>query len=429
MLLPALLGACDRGPKQPNWVIIAPDTLRADRVGNESVTPAMTALSHDGVTFSNAFSQGSWTLPALASLLTGRFPVGTPAASGRVPFLSDGHTVPEILGMYGYHTAAFWGYSIPSGEGAYSKGFQEVSRLSAGSPFEGTDLQGLSIVDWLSRKPQEPFFALVHDIDFHAQVNTIFEGAQYGIDTVYRSRLTRAYDAAVRTYDDEVDQIVKTLDDTGQRDRTILVVISNHGEDLAEHGSTALHGMLFDTCLRVPLVIDDPASDREGATERTIVQTVDLAPTILARSGVPLDATMVGQSLLSLLGQDGPDYVARDVFSMTGRRSVSVRTPEKKLVIWAGRFFDAAPQMRGWEANVPEHEELYDLVKDPNERTDVYAAQAAAVAPLLSRLYAWRSQQDAETTSTAPLSTEAVQMLQQKGYWGLVNQEGATQAP
>ncbi len=422
---------------RPNWLVLAPDSLRADRIPLEHAEKAgfneLTAPQRKGVLFRNMFSQGSWTLPALASFLTGRFPLGTSAASQRVPFLPAGRTLPEILSYYGYTTAVFWGPTIPGPESAFSRGFQQVSRLSPGELAGAEDLHGETALAWLGSEPPEPFFALVHDTDLHAGMSehsipeNLVPSHESPAWAAYRESLVRRYDVQVAGFQAYMSSLLQVLDEHGQAERTIVVLISNHGEDLAEHGLVVNHGLLYDTCLRVPLVIADPTSSEAGKVVDTRVQTVDVTATILARSGIMPEQGMDGQSLLSLMGQGGEPYQEHDIFSMTGRYSVSLRTADKKLILWSGRFYDLTPDRRAGESSVAEQVELYDLTLDPYETRNLAESAEKMEPSLLSILSEWRERQDQENAAVSHerLDEHEKQVMQEKGYWQnpLRNQE------
>lgn len=498
-----------RGPavvadERPNFLILDIDTLRADRVGAHRdgvpVTPMIDGLAARGARFTHAYSQSGWTMPALLSNLTGALPAVFAQMQGQVSWRpANTRDLPEILGLYGYHSVAFWGNTVPGHmSDAVSRTFQVSHLLPGGGrpPAPPTH----EIVDFLEKAPKEPFFAYVHDIDLHHPQS--FRPGPEGVpfehpamprdensyqrayaqvtrtsgEAVAREAVTSRYDGILHLYDRAVGRILVALESGGLSGRTVIVVTSDHGEDFFEH-SVMEHGLLHDTTLHVPLVIYDPA--RRPTTVGTIVQSVDLAPTILARAGVPADRTMHGRSLLGLLGPSrvpgaaaSEPYEERPVFSLSEPCHISLRTRTHKLILRdrrprPGRMWREAgggnavritlrtfatdqgitgvpladcstmtvqaegTLPAGWGPSPDDLVlELYDLAADPTEQTNVVAEQPAVAADLLvPLLHTLASRRDAQVGAVREAMTpEQIRTLKENGYWGLV-QPGADVVP
>lgn len=424
----------DAAPVRPNWVVIAPDSMRADRLGTRpdgvTVAPNMTALAHDGVWFSQAYSQSGWTAPALASLLTGHYPAFYERAPGSGPsqanWLPGTRTLPEILHYYGYRTAVFWGRSIPSKIPAFSVGFDDVSVADDRAPMR----EGDAFAGWLGAHPPEPFFALIHEVDFSSVVTPPSQGLP-------REDGRRMYDALVNRYDGVVGGVVQQLAQAGVGDHTIIVITSNHGLDFFEHDANSSHGMLYDSILRVPMVIHDPMQSARGQVVDATVQGIDLSPTVLARSGIPVDATMDGSSLLPLLGPkttDGAAFPERDVYSESSDAAMSIRTPAYKLMACrtgccGGAVARATPGPLVCEG-VIEHR-LYDLAADPEELHDIAAERPDVAGGLTQRLTAWQAARGVGPAAATQWKIDEAQkkMLQERGYWGLMFPDEGKAAP
>jgi arylsulfatase A-like enzyme len=471
---------------RPNILVIDIDTFRADHLGiqreGRPVTPNMDALAARGTRFTQAYSQSGWTVPALVSNLTGVLPVIVSAQDGAVAWRPAGtRDLAEILGIYGYTTAAFWGNTLPGPMAtAISPSFELNRMVQKKLPGPPTH----EVTGFLSSQPEEPFFLYVHDIDLHnassfetpdgrvpfdlplmpvngVDYQTAYKtvAAKAGEDVALDTILAR-YDGVIHLYDRAVGQILATLADAGLAERTVVVITSDHGEDFKEH-SLAEHGLLFDTTLRVPLIVYDPQGEG-GAVVDTLVQSVDLAPTLLERVGVPVDANMDGRSYLSLLGGGGEPYVSRPVFSLTEACHVSLRTETAKLIIRDTRTradrmwqpaggqnhvvvtldeFAAANDLHGAPladcssittpgdaVQLTRHGpgpdelaiELYDLVVDPGERTNLVAEQPETAALLLEPLLRilLDRRHALQGARKEPMSDEAVQALKDRGYWG-----------
>jgi len=221
------------------------------------------------------------------------------------------------------------------------------------------------------------------------------------------------YDAVVRHYDEDVGEMLAAVEREGVRSRTIVVFLSDHGQELWERGN-ADHGPPYEFNLRVPLVIDDPTHPRGPARVATMVQTIDLAPTILELAGIPVDVGMEGRSLVPLLrGTDG--YVERPAIAITDPHRVAVRTSGWVLI-------RCAVAGCGWShsaSKLPPAQptiELYDLTRDPTQLTNLSGAGLAVEQELADLLDALP---DSQGDHKAPDSTSEARerILREHGYW------------
>jgi arylsulfatase A-like enzyme len=439
-LVLALLGACTRSapvpdapsppaPERPNWVLIMPDSMRADVLSTPEGTPwapHARALAERGAWFTQAFSQSGWTAPALAAILTGRYPLLTWFDQQGAPLISPQvRTLPEILGLYGYHTVAIWNETFPGATGEFGRGFavQDPAVEGAG------DLGGAAAA-WLRSGPPEPFFLVVHDADLHPPESQKALRVRGGADAPSSEELVARYHRNVQDYDRQIGVVMGVLEESGLADRTVVVLSSNHGEDLAEHSTATYHGFLYDSCLRVPLVVLDP--ERPGARRLdTLVQSIDLAPSILARSGVPLDRTMDGQSLLPLLDGAPEGYQERPLFGAINARNIALRTRDHKLILCGGQKPPcAAPQLLAAEAPMAgkageSGAELYALGEDPGETLNLLGSEPEQVRRYAEALRGWVAMQDDRAEGAGVADNPALrEQLTRFGYWHLTG-EGA----
>gem|GEM_PF-2897591 len=411
----------------------------------EAVAPTLSALAARGQVFTQAYSQSAWTLPAAFSLLTGRYPLLVEVRDDTFPQWDRAvRTLPQILGYYGYHSSAWWGHTILSDGGQFGQGFSDHHDPS--DQGYGIDLAG-----WISHQDGAPFLALVHDIDLHNPMPPIpaqdlhrFVPAVPGCpakqppsdyetlrgligEQAAQEHIRGHYDGQVRAYDDAVADMLAQLDRAGVADHTVVIVLSDHGEELFDRGSLR-HGVHYDTVLHIPLLIADPSLG--PGTVDTVVQTVDLAPTILERAGIAVDREMDGQSLLPLMGAGAGSYAARDVFSVSNRYNASLRTADWKLLVrseWEhhGQAGTTAVQEGGRIT------ELYDLQADPGEGHDLLAQRPEVAESLEARLEAWRQARLVATGQVprSPLEEHQKEQLQQRGYWGLASPDDAGGPP
>jgi arylsulfatase A-like enzyme len=432
------------GELRPNFLLIDIDSLRADRLLLERdgvpVAPHLRALAARGVRFDHAVSQAGWTQPALAALFSGRYP---PAIEQRrdekLTWLPEGTpNLPTILGWYGYHTAVAWGQTQPEAFPELSRGFDEVYEADEGEDY----LPGAFLDAWLADHAQEPFFLMIHEIDLHClrppapdpwvarwaePLPRDEEPCLHGLMRRWgptlpprelQPRMIAHYDAGLAWYDEVLGGMLARLEAAGKLEHTVVLLFSDHGQDLFEHGEIG-HGMQWETVLRVPLVVVDPLHPTPGLVRDEVVQTVDLAPTMLSLAGIPLDQQMIGRPLTPLLRPDVGEWPERPVWSLTDREAASLQDGTWKVL---SRRIPPGPR------NGPRGEatrqawvryELYDLAADPGEQRDLAGEDPLRAQELRQRLQAWVQERLAQGQGATGLELGEAQRekLQQGGYW------------
>lgn len=184
-----------------------------------------------------------------------------------------------------------------------------------------------------------------------------------------RQAITAAYYAMIEHIDHEVGRMLRALDETGQREETLVIFMSDHGEMLGDHGLYLKGPHFYDEAVRVPLVLSQPGRIASGLLSDALVELTDLAPTLLEHCGLAPEPQMQGRSLQSILnGTADPSRHRESVYSeyhnaWTHHRSYAtmLRTRTEKLVVHHGR----------------EPGELYDLAADPHEFDNLWADPAA----------------------------------------------------
>ncbi|MFH1464043.1 MAG: sulfatase-like hydrolase/transferase [Pseudomonadota bacterium] len=460
-LLTTLLGACagrdagtpeggaEQAEDRPNFLVIDLDSLRADRWlaerAGEPIAPNLTALAARGVVFEQAISQSAWTMPALESLLSGHWPVALGEQEGNLWWLPDGaQTLPTLLALYGYHTV-YWGGSTLAADEGPRLGFAESLPRPAGDRHQPGD----AMAAWLRDQAEEPFFAYLHDADLHmpdlfADATSTCRWAPYpeicaqggpaspprafgrAKDALgWQAGLEEAraeYDGVITAYDLGVPALLGALAERGLADRTVVIVVSDHGEDLGEHGLFD-HGAHFDTILRIPLLIMDPRPGAPGPGRvAEQVQAMDLAPTVLALASVPADTTMDGTSLVPLLRGEPWGGGERIAFSLSDRRTASARTPAWKVV---HSPIPHPPARADPHHTSSDQIEAFDLASDPLEHRNQYRP-VGTCAELEAALTDWLAQRVALASSTpgeAQDDPALRERLQRDGYWKHVERD------
>ncbi len=439
--------------ERPNFLVLLPDSLRADRVmaqrDGQPLAPTLAALAGQGARFDDATSQAGWTMPSLAALLTGRYPVLPRGDGSMLGWIGpDRRTFPGVLSLYGYHTVGFLGANAAVLAGEFGAAFDGTVQASGDNTVPGVSA---NLVDWLAHEPPEPFLAVVHDIDLQfvatasdlasipgaAERHRAMSGNRQDREAIAMGELQRllepllprdeahqrieaAYDDTVARYDRSLGQVLAALDEAGLRQRTVIVLSSPHGHQLGEKGRFE-HGSMTQPDLQVPLLWVDPSLPRSNQTVEPTVQGIDLAPSILARAGADPDVGMAGRSFLPLLALADGSYEPSDVFALNNPRDMALRSGDLTLIHFLGGRTRAQPRESAFL--------LYDLAVDPGQRKDLWQNNPPAEAQAMrTRLVAFREERLAESEALAsdepaPGQDALRQRLQRDGYWHHVEPE------
>jgi arylsulfatase A-like enzyme len=388
----------------PNIVLISIDTLRADHLSLYGYKrPTSPVIDHwgrqSGMVFETAVAAAPWTLPAHVSLLTGlgalKHGVNHPT-----PAPKSLDTLAEVLRQAGYTTAAVTGGSYLHPQFGLAQGFDRYRSVQANLANELNTQMALTLAWLRSESDHKPFFFFFHTYEVHdpyiarepylSQLADSFPNTQYPevvvralnprMEDGYRLRnefrvrnsetplppqalpsVVDLYDSGIAYTDNQLGVLFSELEELGLGKDTIVVLTSDHGEALGEHG-LAGHGTLFDHDLLVPLIIALPKSDREPHRIRQQVSAVDLFPTLLELAGLPLPTGLDGRSLVPL-------------FSANAERSPRVSTSYAALSNH-GLSLRIQDRFKYVFHNMPWRppsgiEELYDLKADPGEEQNV----------------------------------------------------------
>jgi tetratricopeptide (TPR) repeat protein len=419
-----LLAACgsrapeERAAKGTPVVLISIDTLRADHLpawGYRGVeTPAIDALRKDGIQFSRAYSHTPLTLPSHASLLTGLLPgehgirdnVGYTLAAANV----TGHQVPylpQMLKDAGYATgAAVSAYVLRGRTGlATSFDFYEDSiEFQSGAGLGGLQRPGSQTLalakPWLESHAGGPFLLFFHLYEPHTP---------YTPPAPFASRYAASpYDGEIASADSIVGGLLAELRRLGVYDRALIVLLSDHGEGLGEHGEDEHGLLLYEEDIHVPLLVKLPDSARAGATVQSPVQLTDVAPTVAALLGLSPSPAWRGASLLTQLAGDAPP-----------RRIYSETFYPRLHFGWSdlASLTDGAHHLI--EGPAPE---LYDLARDPDERRNVLLDERRLYAEMKREV----EQSRRELQPPSAVDEETRQAMAALGYLG---GGGATSGP
>lgn len=405
----ALLGGAAAAQERPNVLLVTIDTLRADRVGaygdGGARTPAMDRLAREGVLVEDAVVQVPQTRPSHASILTGRQPYEHGLRDNASPPLKAGTpTLATVLRAAGYHTAAFiaaYPVSRPSGldqgfdvyDDPFGGGAQTTSRHGAMERPAGAVVD--AALGWLQRPRNRPFLAWVHLFDPHHP---------YEPPAPYR-RARSPYDGEVSYADAQVGRLLAWLERAALRPRTLVVVTSDHGEGLGDHGEEEHLFFVYDSTLRVPLLMSWPGRLPAGARVSGQFRSVDLLPTLLDLAGVPAPATS-GASRAAAL-------------------RAGARLPDNESyaeTLYPQLHFGYAPlrslRAEGWKLIDAPQPELYRVAEDPGETRNLVDSRSQVAAAMRSRLATYDRPDAAGGPTAPPPDPEVTERLAALGYVG-----------
>ncbi len=433
-------------------IVVIADTLRADRLDpyghSRETAPHLARMAREGALFKSCLSQATWTKPSISSIMSGLYPLshGVTGFAGRLPAAAA--TLAEGFREAGWATVSLSSIDFFGKSSNLHQGF-EIFHESASLP-DGLQAKTMrSYMDrflpWLDDHHDVPFFAVVHGADPHSPFepyppyDTLFTTAgardAHSEDVAkvqpairspfrqqsampYRGELEQAgispeayvareldwYDASIRALDAEVGRLLERLDELGIADRTVVAFVSDHGEEFLDHDRHWHGHSVYGELSQVPLVLRGPGVEAGSVIEET-VQTIDLAPTLLALAGLEADERMQGQSLLPLMSAADPRPAG--AASWRPQPAFSIAVAEAGAV--------AEAQAEGWPSesygmlegqwmlvhhvrrpeNVAEFE-LYDHTADPLHQHDVAAENPEVVERLAPKIIAWKSKAEAE---------------------------------
>jgi choline-sulfatase len=390
-------------------IIVSIDTLRADRLpmfGYTGVeTPHLDRFRTDAILFRNAYTHAPLTLPAHTSLLTGLLPSEHKVRNNIGYVLGEGTpTLPRILKARGYATGAAVSAYVLRGSSGLSRDFDEYEDRIAGSGSSAVgQLQRSGVATtaiatrWIESHAAQPFFYMLHLFEPHSP----YEPAE-----PFRSKYRDRYDGEIATVDAILGVFLEGLRRSGVYDQALIIVLSDHGEALGDHGEPE-HGIfVYRETIHIPLLVKLPANERRGDTVDTPVGLIDIAPTVADFAGVTVPTAMRGASLLKS-GESG-----RRVYSESLYPRIHLGWSELRSLVDARYHYIEAPRA-----------ELYDVVADPAEKTNVIGDQRR----IASRMREELGRYGTEIETPQSIDPEEARKLAALGY--LSSPAGAADGP
>jgi arylsulfatase A-like enzyme len=381
--------------ERPNVLIYMIDTLRADHLGcygyDRPTSPEIDRFASEATLFTAAQAQSPWTRPSVASLFTGLYPQvhGTNGRDDALP--EEAVPVAELLHGVGYQTAAVITNGNVNKKFGFARGFESFTwlreRAETAEVHELSDRVNEATFGWLEKRDRErPFFLYLHTTDPHGpymprspyrerfapgvtdpEAGSNDRIAALGrpnepVDPEVLADLVGLYDAEIAFNDAAFGALMEKLRELDLYDSTLVVLLSDHGEEFKEHGRMAHGKSLFGEQLSVPLVVRFPDGRGQGERITGTARQVDVLPTILEYLGETVSQSVQGRSLLPMVAGIDPDRLDEPSYSyvdLDGRRIESVGTRERKLIHYL-EFDQPRPPL-----------ELFDVSRDLSEQSDL----------------------------------------------------------
>jgi arylsulfatase A-like enzyme len=368
-----------QGP--PNVLLISVDTLRRDHVGcygyARDTTPHLDALAETGAVFDNTLSTSSWTLPAHATMLTGRYPSSHGLVDDGTQLAEGVGTVAEPLRDGGYHTFGTVAHVYVSSEYGLDRGFVtfDDGLLEGGATNPRGDQVTRRFTQLLREAPaDQPFFGFAHYFDPHwdyeppppfdgqftdprydgtidGSLSALLEAQRGGpLSAEDLGQLVALYDGEIAYVDAQIGRILDVLEELGHRDHTVVVVTADHGEEFGEHANYGHGKTLYGEQLHVPLIVAGTDRLPAGSRRTEMVSLVDLAPTLRDLATLPADPAAEGRSLLDEAPTD-----PRTLFAETRRAGLEQQCAQRALL---KAFHLTSGDRWAW----------FDLAEDPGEK-------------------------------------------------------------
>lgn len=403
-------------------ILISVDTLRADHLScygyRRLETPHIDRLARDGVLFENAATVTPLTLPAHASMLTGRTPLHHGVIDNFGFVLEAGEeTLAELLQEAGFATGGFVGSFVLDARTGIGQGFDTYfdrfeAPLGRRTSLESSQRPGDQVLapalEWIGRRRDAPFFAFIHFFDPHTP---------YAPPEPYRNPSRNGtvalYDGEIAFVDDLVGELIAKLEEWELYEDALILVVGDHGEALGDHGESTHGFFVYDETIRVPLIVNSPGARAAGRVAAQ-VRTIDILPTILDMAGSESPPFVEGVSLRPFLETPKADlgllayiesHYTRLHFGLAPLRGV--RNAHYKFI----------------EAPRPE---LYDLKADPEETKNLFPQTPGEAKGLLSAFQRLIEGEGTRELAPATVDADTEQRLRALGYITTVDEPGVS---
>ncbi len=446
------------------------DCGRADHFSiyndSKNTTPNLKKIAAESMVYNNAISPAGWTLPTHSSIFTGVYPSQHGAHNENHQLSNEYPTLAELLVEQGYKTFGICTIDWLSQATGVIRGFQEFDNLHFSKSklilkrmlqypiIGGKDCWGYETnrkaKKWLKQNDSgNPFFMYLHYNELHLPYNipekilknflpedvTVAKALKINQDAKkYYAGIAKMsaedfkihkalYDAGLKYTDDLIGQLIDFLRKQDILDNTILVITSDHGESLGEHGHFDHYYVLYESLLHVPLMVRYFPVFGSGKSD-ALVQTIDLYPTLLQLAGVPIEKYEHHAALtLPPVGKNkGREYAYAERFQDLKGLKESFKNhdlshlekyEQERLTVIRGERYKLIYSMQG-------RHELFDLHNDPREEENILLKEPGIAEIMMDKLKEWQSSFPLKQTEgeEAYFDKEAVERLKALGYLG-----------
>jgi arylsulfatase A-like enzyme len=422
-----------------NVVIIGIDTLRTDHTsfkppgpGERDLTPHLRRLAEKGTVFSSAVSQSSWTMPAFASILTGRYPREHGAYRFNSFLRLEELTLAEILREHGFGTGAVVSHVLVNWNHGFGQGVDDFDEENALGEWAITSA-GVTdrALDFLREASDQRFFLFAHYFDPHYefrnhddlpwadQYSGLLADKDYTIQFLRSQRhrleptdvehLTDLYDEEIAYTDRQVGRLMEHLEQSGLAEETLVIVVGDHGEEFMERGWIGHTISLYDEVVKVPMIVVVPG-ERTAPAVSDVVETRAVFYTVMDVLGMLPERSDAFPSLLPLMRGEGR---ATGAFS-----EVWIDASE----ISGGKEIHLSSHQSGRWKVIHDHDRdttlLFDLANDPGEREDLSIEHPEILQEIKAELDRWLESMDQPGTDPGrqTLDPETIRRLKALGY-------------
>jgi len=442
------IGNFKRKKGEYNVILVSLDTLRADHLSingyARNTSPHIDELARKGVFFQQGIAPSPWTLPSHMSLFTGLYPsfhgmYRDMRDHRRGELSSDIPTLPEYLQAQGYLTQAFTGNAYVGAHLGFSRGFNRYVETVSRTTNDAKKVFSHGF-DWIRKNADKKFFLFLHTYEIHDPF-THTQFVRKNPEMTSREKMVARYDSGILYTDQYIGTLKHTLDELKLTKNTILIIVSDHGEELNQRGFRPWHGhSLYEELIRIPILFYSPRLFKRRLVKNYQAELIDILPTLLEGLNIePWTDNIQGKSLWPILtgGKIPKESVA------LGERSLYL--PEKKFIRYIGpknrHKFILTPSLthlpdhrsvyrplQRFEQEIPHMtrvleihrgREFYDLEKDPGETQNLAPDKPTEMKKLEKELNQFITSfplEEPARPATTEISPEVMEKLKSLGY-------------
>jgi arylsulfatase A-like enzyme len=426
------------GPQgRPNIILVLLDSLRPDKLGcygfREETSPEIDELARNGVRFRSVLAQCSWTRPSLGSILTSRYPRTLGLYTKGDETLADRfETLAEVLQHKGYFTLGITANPNLNTAYNFNQGFDRYvdsdvvyewmrpgpgqEKLTSTTRMKSAPEVFGTAAGILEREAKRPFFLFIHLNDTHVKQDTEISPEFQSLFENFSREEERIFYRKIRQSSSDLGRFVRKLLARPTCENTLVVITADHGEGLFDHPlvpQSSGHGyLLYESHLRVPLILYHPAGGLKPHVVNQEVRLIDLAPTILDYVGIPRRPKgRVGRSLVALITGTA------ETVEMPEYEVAETRTePWNRIAVYSRNWMyienrDRFPKLKRFE--------LQSRYRRQNGRfSDLIAIHPEVAAPMKEFLVRWEKKYPSGqvTRGKEKASRETLEQLKSLGY-------------